>query len=179
MKIGVISDTHIPGKFEHVPGVIIDAFREVDIVVHAGDLVGLEVIAELEAACPKVFAVSGNMDYEAVRKKYPVKEILNIEGFKIGIMHGWGAPINLIDLLKDAFKEDNCDIIIFGHSHKPMNELIGETLFFNPGSATDEAAPYSSYGIIEINRPQDHKLQNGGLASGCQSHRIDARIIRI
>ena len=73
-------------------------------------------------------------------------------------MHGWGAPLNLIDVLKTAFKEDNPDIIIFGHSHKPMNELIGTTLFFNPGSATDAAAGDNSYGIIEIN---DRKENSG------------------
>jgi len=151
VKIGVISDTHIPGKSDHLPRAILDDFRSMDMVVHAGDMVGLEVIAELEKACPKVVGVSGNMDDAAVREKYPVKQVLNIGGFKIGIMHGWGPPLNLIDILKNAFKEDNCDVIIFGHSHEPVNELIGKTLFFNPGSATDKAAPYNSYGIIEVN----------------------------
>lgn len=151
MKIGVISDTHIPGKSEHIPAGILDAFKSVDMVVHAGDMVGLEAIAELESACPKVVGVFGNMDDQAVREKYPAKQLLNINGFKIGVMHGWGAPANLVSILKNAFKEDNCDIIIFGHSHSPMNETIGKTLFFNPGSATDKAAPYNSYGMIEIN----------------------------
>ena len=151
MKIGVISDTHIPEKSDYLPATILDAFRSVDMIVHAGDMVGLGVIAELEKVCPKVIGVSGNMDDAAVREKYPVKQVLNIGGLKIGVMHGWGAPSSLIDILKNAFKVDNCDVIIFGHSHKPMNESIGGTLFFNPGSATDEAAPSNSYGIIEIN----------------------------
>ncbi len=159
MKIGVISDTHIPDKSKHLPQAILDAFKQVDMVVHAGDLVDLEVIAELGKVCAKVFAVAGNMDSQAVKNKYPLKEFLDVKGFKIGIMHGWGASLGLVDVLKAAFKEDNCDIIIFGHSHKPMNELIGATLFFNPGSATDAAAGYNSYGIIEIN---DRK-ENGGL----------------
>ncbi|TRZ94174.1 metallophosphoesterase [bacterium] len=158
MKIGVISDTHIPDKSKHVPQAVLDVFKQVDIVVHAGDMVGLEVIAELEAVCVKVFAVAGNMDSQAVKNKYPVKELFDVKGFKIGIMHGWGAPLNLIDVLKTAFKEDNPDIIIFGHSHKPMNELIGTTLFFNPESATDAAAGDNSYGIIEIN---DRKENSG------------------
>jgi len=152
VKIGVISDTHIPGRSEHLPAVILEAFRSVDMVVHAGDMVGLEVMTELENACPKVVGVSGNMDDPAVREKYPVKQVLDIGGFKIGIMHGWGAPSNLVDILKNVFQEYNCDVIIFGHSHKAMNELIGKTLFFNPGSATDDAAPYNSYGIIEIDK---------------------------
>lgn len=162
MKIGVISDTHIPDKSERIPQEILNAFKQVDMVVHAGDMLDLEVINELNSVCAKIVAVAGNMDHEAVKRKYPLKELLDVEGFKIGIMHGWGAPLTLTEVLKDAFKADKPDVIIFGHSHKPMNEQIGGTLFFNPGSATDAAAQYNSYGIIEI---------KGG--------RIDAKIIRI
>ncbi|MFA7294224.1 MAG: metallophosphoesterase family protein [Candidatus Omnitrophota bacterium] len=150
MKIGVISDTHIADKDEHIPRIILDVFKQMDMVLHAGDMVDLRVIDELRSACPKVIAVAGNMDQEAVKNKYPVKEIIEVSGYKIGLMHGSGAPLNLIDLLKGAFKEDKPDIIVFGHSHKPMNEFIGNVLFFNPGSATDFTAEYNSYGIIEL-----------------------------
>ncbi len=161
MKIGVISDTHIANKSEHVPQIVLDVFRKMDMVLHAGDMVDLRVIDELKSACPKVVAVAGNMDQEAVKKKYPVKEIIDVLGRKVGLMHGGGAPANLLQLLKDAFKEDKPDVVVFGHSHKPMNEFIDGVLFFNPGSATDFSAEYNSYGIIEI---------NGG---------INARIIKI
>jgi len=150
MKIGVISDTHIADKDEHVPRIILDVFKQMDMVLHAGDMVDLRVIDELRSVCPKVIAVAGNMDQEAVKNKYPVKEIIEVSGYKIGLMHGSGAPLNLVDLLKGAFKEDKPDIIVFGHSHKPMNEFIGSVLFFNPGSATDFTAEYNSYGIIEL-----------------------------
>ena len=56
-----------------------------------------------------------------------------------------------MEVLKTAFKEDKPDIIVFGHSHKSMNEFVDGILFFNPGSATDLTAEYNSYGIIEIN----------------------------
>ncbi|HTZ11350.1 MAG TPA: metallophosphoesterase family protein, partial [Candidatus Margulisiibacteriota bacterium] len=50
------------------------------------------------------------------------------------------------------FKDERADVIIFGHSHSPLNEKIGNTLYFNPGSATDKIfAPYNSYGVIEVN----------------------------
>jgi putative phosphoesterase len=150
MKIGVISDTHIPDRTEHIPQVILDAFKQVDMVVHAGDMVDLRAIDELESVCKKVVAVAGNMDWESVRNKYPEKVILNLEGFKVGIIHGWGAALKLTEVIRDAFKTENPDIIIFGHSHKIMNERLGKTLFFNPGSATDPTADCNSYGIIEI-----------------------------
>ena len=152
LKIGVISDTHIVNKSEHLPRIILDVFKQVDLVVHAGDMVDLQVIDDLKSVCPKVVAVAGNMDQEAVRKKYPVKIVFEILGYKVGLMHGCGTALNLVELLKDSFKTDDPDIIIFGHSHKPMNEFIGKTLFFNPGSATDLTSECNSYGIIELSK---------------------------
>jgi hypothetical protein len=152
VKIGVISDTHIANRNEHIPRIILDVFRQMDMVFHAGDMVDLWVIDELKSVCPKVIAVAGNMDQEAVKNKYPTKEIIEVMGYKIGLMHGCGSPLNLVDVLKAVFKEDKPDIIVFGHSHKPMNEFIGNVLFFNPGSATDFTAEYNSYGIIELDK---------------------------
>jgi hypothetical protein len=114
------------------------------------------------------------MDQEAVKKKYPVKQVLDILGHRVGLMHGAGAPFNLLTLLKEAFKEDECDLIIFGHSHKPMNEKIDGILFFNPGSATDPAAAYNSYGIIELKRKSVDLKE----AYACQGQ-IEAKIIKI
>lgn len=174
MRIGVISDTHIPDKCEHIPEAVLNAFKRVDMVMHAGDMVDLGAIDELKLVCPKVVAVVGNMDSQATRKKFPVKQIFEISGFKIGLMHGYGAPADLIKVLKDAFKNEHPDAIIFGHSHKPMNEVIDGILFFNPGSATDFSPGCASYGIIEISsRPKaSDKPQGDGLA-------IDAKIIKI
>ncbi|MBU0548299.1 MAG: YfcE family phosphodiesterase [Candidatus Omnitrophica bacterium] len=115
-------------------------------------MVDLRVIDELKSACPKVVAVAGNMDQEAVRKKYPTKQVFEISGYSVGLIHGCGSALNLVELLKNSFKEEHPDIIVFGHSHKPMNEFIDKVLFFNPGSATDFTLEYNSYGIIEINK---------------------------
>jgi len=173
IKIGVISDTHILDRVGHIPQKVLDAFKEVDLVIHAGDLVGLGAVETLKSVCPKVVAVAGNMDQEAVRKKYPQKQILDILGYRIGLMHGAGAPFNLLDLLTDAFKDDGCDLIIFGHSHKPMNEKIGGVLFFNPGSPTDLACAYNSYGIIEL------KKKTTSLVQPAAQNGITAKIIKI
>ncbi|MFH0918701.1 MAG: metallophosphoesterase [Candidatus Omnitrophota bacterium] len=174
VRIGVISDTHILDREEHIPQVILQAFKQVDLIIHSGDIVSLGVIEELESVCSKVVAVAGNMDQEAVRKKYPVKQILEIFGYRVGLMHGSGAPVNLLELLKDAFKQDACDLIVFGHSHKPLNERIDGILFFNPGSATDVTCGYNSYGLIELRK----KLANPAGAPDSQSG-IEARIIKI
>ncbi len=152
MKIGVISDTHISVKTDSVPEPILEAFKSVDMVIHVGDLVDLAVLKQLKKVCPDVRAVFGNMDGQEIKDKLPEKEIIKIGKFKLGVMHGWGAPANLIGVLTEAFKKDKVNVIIFGHSHTPYNENKDGILFFNPGSPTDKVyAPYNSYGLIEIN----------------------------
>lgn len=152
VKIGVISDTHIPERANEIPQKILDDFKNVDMIIHAGDLVDLSVLEKLKSVCSNIKAVWGNMDPEEVRKKIPEKEILQIGKHRIGIMHGYGAPNNLVQHLSSIFKDDKVDMVIFGHAHYSVNEKIGGILFFNPGSATDKVfAPYNSYGIIEIN----------------------------
>jgi hypothetical protein len=162
MKIGVISDTHIPDRINKLPEGILEDFKDADMIIHAGDLVDLAVLDDLGHICKNIKAVWGNMDPYEVHKKLPEKEIIQAGRYKIGLMHGYGHPNALIDLMTKEFKDDNVDIIIFGHSHQSFNEKRQGIIFFNPGSATDKIfAPYNSYGIIEIN------------------DKIEARIIRL
>lgn len=150
MKIGVISDTHVPEKAPDIPREIYSIFKDMDLILHAGDLVSWDVIKSLEKICP-VKAVYGNMDTAESRKVLKDKELIKVNKFKIGLIHGKGGPSELISFAKSAFKE-KMDVIIFGHSHTPVNEKIDNTLFFNPGSSTDTIfTPYRSCGILEIN----------------------------
>jgi putative phosphoesterase len=152
MKIGVIADTHIPDRAKDIPQEILENFKGVDMIIHAGDLVDLSVLDQLRSVCGNVKAVWGNMDPYDIRKKLPEKEIIKIANYKIGIMHGYGHPNKLIDTLAKEFKDDNVNLIIFGHSHSSLNEKRGNIIYFNPGSPTDRVfSRYNSYGIIEIN----------------------------
>ena len=82
-----------------------------------------------------------------------------IENYKIGIIHGYGHPNKLIDLVTEIFKNDNVNLIIFGHSHSALNEKRGNIIYFNPGSPTDKTfALHNSYGIIEINDKIEAKI---------------------
>lgn len=159
MKIGVISDTHIPVNAENIPKKVLEAFKSVDMIIHAGDLVDLSVIDTLKSVCKNVLAVAGNMDSQKVKIKLPEKEILTIGNYKIGIMHGSGHPNALIELADKIFKNDNVNIVIFGHSHTAINVKKGNILYFNPGSPTDKVfATYNSYGILEINDKIEGKI---------------------
>ena len=152
MKIGVISDTHIPISTSEFPEKALEAFRDCKLVLHAGDIIELEALEELRKIT-KIEAVYGNMDSPEVRDVLERKKVLNVGGKKICLMHGYGDPKTLVEVMKNEFSSTKPDIIVFGHSHKPMNEYIDGILFFNPGSATDTVfAPYKSYGIIEIDK---------------------------
>jgi hypothetical protein len=158
MKIVVISDTHQEG-LANLPDQLIKAIKESDMVIHAGDFVDSKVLDTLKSISKEVKAVCGNMDGEELRKLLPVKEIFKVGKYKIGIMHGSGAPSNLVEVLTQAFKNDHPDLIIFGHSHQAFNEKIGNTIYFNPGSPVDKIfAKYNSYGAIEIDGKIETKI---------------------
>ncbi len=151
MRIVVISDTHISEKADCLPQKLIVELKKCDMAIHAGDMVSLEVARVLKKLCPNFKAVCGNMDYAEVKKEFPEKDILQVGKFKIGIKHGFGPPGQILNLMENEFKNDGVDIVIFGHSHNPLNEQKGKIYFFNPGSPTDDIyAPYKSFGIIEI-----------------------------
>jgi len=140
VRIGVLSDTHIH-LAEEIPTEVVTAFSEVDLIVHAGDFVGSEVLEGLKRLC-EVKAVHGNVDSMKLRSLLPDKEIFTAGNKKIGITHGWGSPDGIENRVKGMLGD--VDIIIYGHSHRAKIEQIGETLFFNPGPG------WQSFGILTI-----------------------------
>jgi putative phosphoesterase len=142
MRIGVLSDTHVASPAE-IPERILTALADVDLIVHAGDFVAKGVLDGLKQI-GEVKAVRGNMDSEELKRLLPEKELLNIEGRKIGVIHGWGSPLGIEDRVGGMFKD--VDIIIFGHSHHAKNEVKNSVLFFNPGRARD------SFGVLTIDK---------------------------
>jgi len=150
MKIGVISDTHIPGAARDIPAVIYDEFKDVDLIVHAGDFVEISFLNRLRDF-KKTTAVYGNLDSDEVVEALKVKEIIEAGRFRIGLIHGWGPSGGLMERVEGEFKGEKIDSIIFGHSHRATNETRNGILFFNPGSPTDKIfAPFNSYGVLEV-----------------------------
>ncbi len=140
MKIGVLSDTHA-SSFAQLHERILTALAEVDLIVHAGDFVAKDVLDGLKQL-GEVKAVWGNMDSDEIKRILPEKELLEIEGRKIGIIHGWGSPHGIDDRVGNEFS--GVDIIIYGHSHYAQNETKNGVFFFNPGQARN------SFGILTI-----------------------------
>ena len=140
MKIGVLSDTHA-SSFAQLRERILTALAGVDLIVHAGDFVAKDVLDGLKQL-GEVKAVWGNMDSDEIKRILPEKELLEIEGRKIGIIHGWGSPHGIDDRVGNEFS--GVDIIIYGHSHYAQNETKNGVFFFNPGQARN------SFGILTI-----------------------------
>lgn len=150
MRIGVISDTHIPKMAKDIPKAVYNEFKNVDLILHAGDFVEADFLKKLKDF-KKTIGVYGNLDSGEVTNILKAKEIIEVGGFRIGLIHGWGAPEGLTERIRMEFKDEKIDCIVFGHSHSPFNETKNGILFFNPGSPTDKIfAPYNSYGSLEI-----------------------------
>jgi putative phosphoesterase len=140
LKVGVISDTHAR-YFSELPQNLVKALSKMDLIVHAGDVVTLDVVRGLETLAP-VKGVCGNMDFPEIKLVFPDEQILEIEGRKIGVVHGNGGSGGIEERVRRRFP--GVDAIIFGHSHDALNRLVRGILLFNPGSAGQ------SYGVLEI-----------------------------
>ena len=155
MKILVLADTHIPRSANDLPQQVYDEIPNVDMIIHAGDLVEKEFLEKLKSL-KETKAVYGNMDSIAVHNVLNPKEIIQIEKVQIGLTHGHGGARDIIETVRREF-DGNVDAIIFGHSHVPVNMVKDGILFFNPGSPTDTIfAEANSYGILEVN---DKKIE--------------------
>lgn len=152
MKIGIISDTHMKKHFTKLEDFINKNLKDMDMIIHAGDYTSPEIISLLSNHC-KFIGVYGNNDGPSIKSKVPEKQILCVEGYKIGIYHGHGDKKQTLDNVMNIFKNDKLDIIIFGHSHKPTLFTKGKTLYLNPGSTTYKRKdPWFSYIILELEK---------------------------
>jgi len=147
MKIGVIADTHLTKISKHLEEGIIKHFKDVDMILHAGDVVELSVLDIFSDR--EVKLVAGNMDSWGIKQSAPTKQVIPIEGYKLGLIHGWGSPAGIEDRIIKEF--DEIDILVYGHTHHASSFTKGGILFFNPGSPTDKRfAIINSIGILEI-----------------------------
>ncbi len=144
MRLGVIADTHGLLRPE-----VLEVFAEVDHILHGGDVGRWEVVSDLEALAP-VTAVYGNVDGAEVRARLPQISAVRLDGFDIVVTHGdqFGSPTPA--KLVAAFPK--AEIIVFGHTHRPLLELVDRTVtVMNPGGA---GAPRfglgPSVGIMEL-----------------------------
>ncbi len=129
MQVGIVSDTHgniHPAVFDHLEGV--------DLILHAGDIGGEDILLELETIAP-VKAVLGNTDSFPLSERCGMREIVEVAGRKIFLAHRVIEGGFEIPGVMNEIKEVSPDVVVFGHTHDQFADYVDGVLFFNPGSA--------------------------------------------
>ncbi len=145
MLIGLVSDTHIPDAVLELPPQLKDAFRNVELILHAGDIFLPSVLDELESIAP-VLAAEGDSDYFETRadKRVKKKHTLKIKGATVYLEH---------DFEWDLVDHDQLpDVIVYGHTHAPMVKSHDGVLLVTPGSPTypDYKRRLGTVGLLDI-----------------------------
>jgi hypothetical protein len=140
MRVGIISDTH--GVLHlRVP----EVFAGVDHIIHAGDIGGEEILLALRRIAPLTH-VEGNIDDGS---GYNVARV-TLDGVRFLVTHILPRPSDPEAHVKKALKREAADVVVFGHSHLPHDEIVGGIRYFNPASAGPRRFDYpTSIGIFK------------------------------
>jgi uncharacterized protein len=149
MRVIVVSDTHAPRRWKSCPPALAAALRLADQVLHAGDVCTAAVLDELAQYAP-VRAVLGNNDGPDVAAwGAPATLETELAGLRVGMIHDSGAAGGRLRRMRAAFPA--AELVIFGHSHIPLDARDGGFRIFNPGSPTDRRRqPHGTFGVLEI-----------------------------
>ena len=138
----------MPGRARRLPGPLVADLERADLIVHAGDFATVETLEMLRGFAP-VHGVHGNVDEPELRRLLPRRLRVQVEGRWLGIVHGDSPRLPTVQRAIAEFVDQEVDLIVFGHSHKPLSRRDGDVLLFNPGSPTDRRAePRFSYGRL-------------------------------
>jgi uncharacterized protein len=137
MRLAIISDTHLPRGSRAIPEACLERLRTADAILHAGDVIEVDVLNALATLGPDFYAVHGNVDRPAVVAALPERRVVEVDGARIGMVHDAGPAQGRLARMGTAFPD--CDAVVFGHSHIPLHETTPDGAFqiFNPGSPTD------------------------------------------
>lgn len=151
VKIGVLSDTHIR-SLQEVPLSFLESLKAFDLVVHLGDFISPELVDYLKSL-NNFFGIAGNHDPQPIKAILPGQDIIEVNGKRLGLMHGYWFPFFCQHRSLARFKKDKVDAILYGHTHVIRNERVNNILFFNPGSASGLwPAPWKTFGVLSVGK---------------------------
>jgi uncharacterized protein len=149
MRVVALSDTHAPRRWKTCPAAVAAQLRQADVILHAGDVCTAAVLDELSGYAP-VLAVVGNNDAPEVAAwgARPSLEV-DLGGLRVAMIHDSGAAAGRLPRLRRWFPA--AGLVVFGHSHIPMDAEAGGFRIFNPGSPTDRRRqPHGTVGVLRI-----------------------------
>ncbi len=145
MKIIVVSDSH--GASRELKKVM-ELHPDADIVIHCGD--SRDEVSDIMRAYPghEYHCVRGNCDFDC---PFPLTDVFTADGVKFMVTHGhmYGVKYDMLRLHKTA-QEHGVDVVCYGHTHVPHDELVDGVRLFNPGSI----GYGKTFGVIEIQNGQ-------------------------
>jgi putative phosphoesterase len=149
MRVIVLSDTHAPRRWRSCPPRVAEQLRGADLILHAGDVCIAPVLAELAQYAP-VTAVLGNNDGPDVADWGAAETAaLTLDGLRVAMLHDSGPAGGRLTRMRRRFPE--ADLVVFGHSHIPLDESGYGLRIFNPGSPTDRRRqPHGTLGVLRI-----------------------------
>ncbi len=131
-----MSDTHLPTRARELPAPLWDAVDSADVVVHAGDWVGVDLLGALTARAARLVGVYGNNDGGELRARLPEVARVELDGVRVAVVHETGAAGGREHRCAAAYPD--ADVLVFGHSHIPWDTCApGGLRLLNPGSPTD------------------------------------------
>lgn len=158
MRIGLIADTHITQAGKKPPHQVAEAFRGVDRILHAGDLLILSVLDWLEKIAP-VLAVHGNGDSGLLPDpRLPEARVLTICDQRLGLCHCLG-PLGDLPNFMERYFNGAVDIIVFGDTHVATIETRSGVLLVNPGSPGIPRGLVGMLGTVGILNITDDKVE--------------------
>ncbi len=159
MLVVVLSDTHSPRRWKGMPSAVAEHLREADAILHAGDVCTVEVLESLATFAP-VYAVMGNNDLPEVASwGAPETQELELAGLRVAMIHDSGQATGRTARMRSRFP--TADLVVFGHSHIPMDVTGDGVRVFNPGSPTDRRRqPHGTLGRLDI---RDGRLESADI----------------
>ncbi len=155
MKVLIVSDTH---RNEDNLIKVLDREKNLDLLIHCGDVEGSEYEIEQYAGCKTIF-VAGNNDYFS---RLPREIEIQLEDYKVWITHGHNYYVNTNpEYIKKEAKARDMSIVMYGHTHRPVAEKSENLLVINPGSLTypRQEGRRPSYAVLEIENSKINRLE--------------------
>ncbi|MGI9007004.1 MAG: metallophosphoesterase family protein [Streptosporangiaceae bacterium] len=149
MRAVVLADTHAPRRWQGCPPAVAAHLRGADLILHAGDVCTAAVLEELSRYAP-VLAVLGNNDGQDVAA-WGAPEVgeFDLDGLPVAMLHDSGRAQGRLDRLRLRFPA--ASLVVFGHSHIPLDQSGRGLRIFNPGSPTDRRRqPHGTLGLLDI-----------------------------